>query len=485
MRRSGFFVRFALLTFVSACLALSLLCCAAEGSEPGKEWPYEAYAYSATGGIKPVYAALSALLLGAFILKKILEKRSQRALFVRHGERIDVLLLLSASFALRLFAATATSGLKYDMNCFMSWGRLFREVGFRFYANDYFHDYPPLYVVMLGGMENVRLWLNIGYGTHAHSLLIRLLPVLADMATAILMYALVRKKSKKGALMLLAAFAFNPAYLFDSAIWGQADSILCLMLIAVVILARRGRWTWALTVYALSLLMKPQALLFGPIGLVALLIDIKKNPTHIKGVLWGLGAALLTVTLPSAPFAYYEGQWKNAEHLVLYIVKWPWMRLIDTTNSQSSLTRGAFNLYYLLGQNGKSASGALNVFSWGMFAASYLIAAVTFMGFRHKAGGQLALAGAVLMALLFCFTPRMHERYLMPVLGLSMLAFIEGWDRRLITCFGVFSLCQRLNMVMIYAKKTVLAAGGSAVTLYTWSARVVCVLTILCCAALC
>ena len=56
--------------------------------------------------------------------------------------------------------------------------------------------------------------------------IVKLTPNLFDLGTALLIYVFVRKQSSfKLAIAATALYAFNPAVIFNAAVWGQYDAI--------------------------------------------------------------------------------------------------------------------------------------------------------------------------------------------------------------------------------------------------------------------
>ena len=54
-------------------------------------------------------------------------------------------------------------------------------------------------------------------------------------------------------------------------------SVLALLLVVLLLFARQGRWQAAIPVFALAVLAKPQAGLLAPLGIAALVRDVRKN----------------------------------------------------------------------------------------------------------------------------------------------------------------------------------------------------------------
>ena len=152
------------------------------------------------------------------------------------------IVLALLGLAVRGYYAWTVRGYSTDINCFAYWGEQFCDKGFKFYATDGFCDYPPVYMALLGVVSALRRLLGLEYQSAGHILLIKLFPILADVFTAWLVYRLFSKEHGRGrGLLLASAILFNPAYLADSAAWGQADSLLALLVCLTVYLAVSDR----------------------------------------------------------------------------------------------------------------------------------------------------------------------------------------------------------------------------------------------------
>lgn len=66
-------------------------------------------------------------------------------------EERTLYIMLAAALAARLLLALVTEGYTYDMSCFVAWGdKLGQQRVPRPLQRDYFADYPPGYILVLG-----------------------------------------------------------------------------------------------------------------------------------------------------------------------------------------------------------------------------------------------------------------------------------------------------------------------------------------------
>ena len=190
---------------------------------------------------------------------------------------------LIAAGAVRIVLAAVVPGYEVDVKCFESWGSTFLNVGpTSFYQTVSFCDYPPGYLYVMGFNESV---FRVTGGAISRAMAHRLIPMLCDLLGALLIWRMAEEngcgRTKASVIALLVAF--NPAMALNSACWGQIDSVLCLLLMLVAYLAIHRRWAAVLPVYVLSILVKPQALMMGFLGLAAIIMEmLRTKPEKVE-----------------------------------------------------------------------------------------------------------------------------------------------------------------------------------------------------------
>lgn len=404
-----------------------------------------------------------------------------------------VLTLLLLAAATRLAVAALIPGYGVDIGCFTSWANeMFRVGPAQFYVTEGFSDYPPGYMLVLWPLG----LLGSIMGTGATGFMVKLPPILADLATIALLYALASKHlNRRSALILAAIYAMSPLLYAAGAAWGQVDSLPALLLMLVILMAFKGRWSWALPLYVLAVLMKPQALMFGPLGLIALIVDLvfHGEKGKLKNVLLGCGGAVLTALAVVLPFSVHQ---EGIEWLVkLYA---------GTMNYYGYATVNATNLYFLFSLNWIPIEQAAPFLLRVIGAACLIIPTVFYLVYPHKSARHsrtsklesillsvsllpaaavavlplsLQLAGTLLMAaallllafryvmardirnlpllgavmlILFCVLGvMMHERYLFTAVLLLMMAYINRRDRRTLWLLCSLSVVAFLNVSVV------------------------------------
>jgi len=171
-------------------------------------------------------------------------------------------------------------------------------------------NYPPVYPYVLKFLAGV---FHIGSGqpldgaviaeliegkvtprTAAASALLKMPAVIADGVTcALLVLWLSKRVSLRAGGWVSFAYAVMPAVIFDSAIWGQVDSIPTLFMLLALESTVRRRWMTSGAFAALAVLTKPQALLFAPLYVAAI---VTSDPRHALAALARFSAAALVVS---------------------------------------------------------------------------------------------------------------------------------------------------------------------------------------------
>ncbi len=353
------------------------------------------------------------------------------------------------AFFLRVFFSLLFVGHSTDIGCFRGWAEGMAEHGAAgFYSSGMFADYPPGYMYVLWLIGALRRLLGLSYDSALYILLLKLPSIAADFACAWIVYkiALKQNMTKSKAVLLLGLVALQPVFAFISGGWGQIDSILTLCLIGVLLLFLEKKYIWAGAVYGLAILLKPQALMAGPLLAVAYFVPEpnEKYARKLGQTALAVLAAVGVILLLAWPFSGGNG------------FGWLQEKYFSTATSYPYASVEAFNLFALLGGNWENIEIVPLLFSygvWGMLflALSVILAALLYIR-AHKAGnrGALYLALAFLLIALFTLGPYMHERYLFPALALLLIAGVYYNDKRLFLCSLLFSITFLFNALCAF-----------------------------------
>ncbi|NEW08203.1 phospholipid carrier-dependent glycosyltransferase [Paenibacillus sp. SYP-B3998] len=350
-------------------------------------------------------------------------------------------IILLTGLLLRLVIAPMWVGYDTDVRTFLAWSDRAYTVGLSgLYTNakDYFLDYPPgyMYVLYLVGMLHHKL--AIPWVSSESLILLKLPAILADLVTACIVYGIAKSENASSrkwlqSLGFAALFTFDPAIWVNSAVWGQVDSFFMLFILITFLYQQKGMLPQASVFMALSILLKPQALLFG----IFLLIDVIRKRNAMLFIVCVL-SGVATIAVFTLPFAVGRG--------------YGW--LIDlysgTLASYPYASLNAFNLMALLGGNFMDMTTGVGPVSyqligWVLMALSIVYTCFLYIRSRGQRGALFYLAFLFITAVFMCMT-KMHERYLHYGLLLALMSFLSIKDRRILGLFIGFSITHFINV---------------------------------------
>lgn len=365
--------------------------------------------------------------------------------------RYGALALILVAGLLVRFWATGWPPFPIDMNDWIAWGEHVRGAGpGGFYTDKIFADYAPGYVYVMWLTAVVKHQFFETSSVETYYFLYRLPPILFDLGTTwLILFTIERrlrqefetaetaatemrkgKKKKRAAeriakqvdarsvaTLAAACYAFNPAIIFNSAVWGQVDASFTFLMFLSLVLLLDDRIEWATVAYVVAFLVKPQSISLAPLLGVAALMRFPVVRL-VKAALTGIVLAFILLF----PFFGVGGFPRLIALLSKSVETYPYTSMF------------MYNL-------------------WGVFGFWQSDVTQTFAGLTLRSVGTLlyvagVLAGAVLLfrqlrrtrddvytlfffATYFTFLPvmvltRMHERYLYPVLPfLLVFAFLS------------------------------------------------------------
>jgi Gpi18-like mannosyltransferase len=270
-------------------------------------------------------------------------------------------------------------------------------------------DYPPFNVYIFWVFGSLSQTLS----SVDPVVFIKLAPTIFDLATVGLIYLFLRKQlSFRGTLLATAFYAFNPAIIFNVAVWGQFDAIYTFFLVLALVLALKKKPEVSAVVFAVALLTKPQAIALLP--LIALLI-FKEN--GLKRVFTSVAAFVATVFVVILPF-----DWSGNPVSFLSGI------YFGAYDGYQYTSINAFNLWGLFGL--WVPDGGLYIVGWILFGVFSVFTLYALYKRFHASGELLAVFGAFLLLFAFFMLPtRIHERYLFP--ALSMLVLLLPFSKKI------------------------------------------------------
>ena len=377
--------------------------------------------------------AIGAGVFGGAVLLLAGRKFSRDSLENR-GFALWASLLFLGALSLRLYLGYSSEGFTTDLDTFKSWANLANSVGFgQIYHEDIFLDYPPGYLYVLVFLEKLRLLLGLPMESQAYSLLIKMPSILADLLCggAVLLLAQ-RKLGEKSALLLSGAYLFCPAVFLNSAQWGQADSFCTAILLGSLLLLCQERYIPSAVLYGLSIACKPQMFIFAPLYLF---FALKRRRFGMLGL--GVLLAVGTLLLTALPF--------TQDFNFLWLLE----RYQSTLDYYSFYSVNAYNFWSLVGWNWKALPAGLAGDALDLLGAVIATVLCGVWVFRSKSRAVVFYCPALLMAAMYAFSVKMHERYLFPALLFLLLSFVFTQDKGMLRAFALCAVAHYANVAYV------------------------------------
>jgi C-terminal four TMM region of protein-O-mannosyltransferase/Dolichyl-phosphate-mannose-protein mannosyltransferase len=387
-----------------------------------------------------------------------------------------VLVVLALGLALRLIIAYLLpgSGFKVDLGAFQFWASNLASQGpHGFYDRDFFHDYTPgyLYVLWLVGI--------VGQAIGGIGDLIKLPPILADLAIGWLAWSMVRELGGRDRLALAAAAVavLNPISWFDSVVWGQADSFGVVFVLLGLRELWRDRPERAAIYTVIAALIKPQLGILIPLVAVVTIRralwpaggegDAARTGHPVRILTTGL-AGLATAVLLCIPFGLSVIEFSSQPP---YLSSGLLGQVAVAAGGYPYLTVNAYNPWALvpsdLGQSlanaglwvcdyaglpadcgaGTAVFGPIPAVAIGTMLLLASIAVVLWFVARRPDRLTLLVGLAVLSLAFFVVPTRVHERYGFPFFALGVILAAISWRWRL--AYIVLSIATFANMYVV------------------------------------
>jgi hypothetical protein len=342
-----------------------------------------------------------------------------------------MILIIAATFAARVpWVFSAGYG---DLGLITDWGKSAVQLGAatsyaRQLTATMLPNYPPLSLLLFEGMGRAyRCLLSPEYDTGLIdcAVFMKLGAIAADALTAALLMIVVRKLNGRLILGMAAGlvYAFHPAVIYDSAVWGQVDAVYACLAVASLVGLLYDMWAVTGACLALALLAKMQAVVILPAVATMCLLD--------RRAWWrlplGMAVVAAIVVLPFLTPSGIQGMREVYLHSTgFYPVLSKngynaWVALFgldQTARSDSSLLLG-FIRYRTLG---------LALFAVCACGLPVACACRFRRALRDPAQAAVIFAVPALTAYAFFLAnTEMHERYLFPLMPLGLpLAFISA-----------------------------------------------------------
>lgn len=313
-----------------------------------------------------------------------------------------------------------------------------------------------VFLKILDAEQGSLPWLNGGL----FNFLLRIPSLAADIIIGLLIFLIVRKNhSEKIALFSMSIFLFNPVTLYNSAFWGQMDSINNMFFLFAIYFLIKQRSFLSFISFFLSLYVKLSLTYFIPFFFLLLFQTFKKKGKFFLFLFLSLLLIfLITLPISSTPHSWIYNFLKT-----------------NSLGEMTNITAFAFNFWWLVFmphiQIGKPTdafqfseikligSPFSDQILWGiqltligifLFIILSLPIFLKIWQLKEKVfeKEKVFLFFSLIACLAFLFLPQMHERYLFPMLPL--LAIYAGTHKKYLPIFVILSLLNFINLYLVW-----------------------------------
>jgi dolichyl-phosphate-mannose-protein mannosyltransferase len=309
-------------------------------------------------------------------------------------------------------------------------------------------NYPPVILFLLSGTGYLyKIVVSPTYEViqPQHRMFVKVPAILADILTCALLFVFLRWwVGSRFGLFGALIYALHPGAIYDSAYWGQADSIYTAFIL-VSLISIIYNWSFFVGAFsALAVLSKPQAVIFIPIILMGMFLGYRRAQS-CKAILGAIIASFVVLL----PFLA-----EGAVHRVLNVYT-------HAIGSYDVVSMIAYNFWWaLFGENAyqKHSTDLL------IAGVSYRTAGLILFGLallfclwgqatnrRGNTSKEIAIdlffASALTALAFYMLNTEMHERYFFPFIALGLpLAFV-CWQAA--TLYILLSLTTLMNLVAV------------------------------------
>lgn len=360
---------------------------------------------------------------------------------------LKVVIIVALAFILRIVIAYFTKGFNVDVNCFSSWAMdVYRLGASDFYSPDYFCDYLPGYINVLYLLGFIKDIFGIAYDSAVWITILKTPAIIADVLISILAYKLAKKKSgEKKSFIILLITAFNPLLIFNSAVWGQIDSIMLMLILVTFYLYFSNKKILAGLIYGISILVKTQCLMVGPILAIIYIYDIikKRDMKTVRDAVFAVIAAFGAIFLVSFPYKGEQNFFWIIEKAFLAAGGYPYI-----TVNAANIPLVVFGNWAPIEQTFLGIKTI--VYGYVGIVISYIFSLVSFVKIKVKDNGLIIFITSIFLFGVYMIGPYMHERYIFMVPFLFIFAYIELKNKYMLWMSILTTAICLINSAVVY-----------------------------------
>ncbi len=358
---------------------------------------------------------------------------------------------LAIIFLIQLLCTQYSKGYIQDTALFRLWTSFGEKYKiWEYYTTEHYVDYPPVYLTVLYLVGKTATLFNVDSQSALYLSFIRFVPILFDAFCSIFIFKFAKDKiADKKAMLLALLSAINPINIFNSTVWGQVDSVVTLMLIAMLMFLYNKKYVLSTLMFVLCFLTKPQMIIYAPLFGFTVFFDFIEVFTNKEERNKMIKAGILSVLLGV---------------LVLLIVPLPvtggnYGLLIEKYKSAVGMyqyaTVCAANFFGAIGGNWVPNTDPflfLTYKTWGFIFIVAMSVIVGVVSYKIKDRAKIFYLAAFTVSTIFMFAHGMHERYLYSLFLILIVIYIIKRDPKVLAVYLLFSMSNFVNCVQTLLK---------------------------------
>ena len=300
----------------------------------------------------------------------------------------------------------------------------------------------------------------------AATFFIKFFASLADVATVIVIYIMIKEKNDNIAAIIIAlTYSLMPVVFGLSALWGFAESVVVLLIVLTIFFMLKNNYYGVVIAYFIAFLFSWSALIFAPIVILySIQQAINKRELHIPMIISFVCGFILFYVL-NLPFDI--NQIKGGTAFACVVNYW------NQVARNLIYTKNAFNFQAILGNNFAAVSTESLVVS--IIFVAFMLALVAFGYFKFKNRMDLLLLATAFINMVFMFANNITPWVMSISLALMLIYAILKREKRIYFCFVVFAVLTFINisigeLLYEYAATATYQISYDTASIYVFSA---------------
>ena len=394
---------------------------------------------------------ISLIFLSFFIFVYLNQERSNN--ITKAKVPVGIIFVIIIAAIIKLVLAPHFKGFQTDLSTYISWMSKAAQGLNGFYAEDYFCDYPPLFIMLLGFVGFIRNLLFHEPSFNVSVFFVKMIGIIFDALVAYELLRLYVQRFKKSTHLLFTVFLLLlPSVIFNSTVWGQTDSVAVYFLLLTFRMALDDKLELTALFFTISALMKPQSFLFAPIIAVIFLKSDKVIFIKNSEKLFGLGKyakvflnMALTFLSALALMAVVMIPFRNGVPDLPFLIS----KYTETFSSYRYASLNIFNLFNMLGGNFVSVDNNFLFLSYSVWSNIFIFVSIALAGiavYFNKDKDKIYLIAAVYLMAVVMLGAKMHERYWYAVMIFGFVYYTLSGNKKMFSVFTVLSISYFLNL---------------------------------------